>query len=218
VSGASGARPDRLAPDGPPPSRDAAARDAPTRDAAAPEAPEADAVPAKPGARPAPDRDVSVTARAAQRLPRGLRNLALRFEHLVHELGKFGIVGVISYVLDTGVLKTALSAGINPLLAKTLSTAIAATAAFLGNRFWTWRDRPRSGLHREYALYFLFNAVGLGIGLTCLGISHYLLGRVWPVLTTEVADVISANVVGMAFGTLFRFWSYRRFVFKNYGT
>jgi hypothetical protein len=34
------------------------------------------------------------------------------------------------------------------------------------------------------------------------------------VLTTELADVVSANVVGMAGGTLFRFWSYRRFVFR----
>ena len=73
----------------------------------------------------------------------------------------------------------------------------------------------RSGLHREYTLYFLFNVVGLGIGLACLGISHYLLGRVWPVFTTELADIVSANVVGMALGTLFRFWSYRKFVFPH---
>jgi putative flippase GtrA len=152
---------------------------------------------------------------AAHPPARGLRALALRFEHLIRELGKFGVVGATTYVLDTVVLKAALSAGVNPLLAKTISTVIAASAAFIGNRYWTWRDRPRSGLHREYSLYFLFNAVGLGIGLGCLVTSHYLLGRVWPVFTTQLADIVSANVAGMALGTLFRFWAYRRFVFRS---
>jgi putative flippase GtrA len=136
-----------------------------------------------------------------------------RFRHLVHELGKFGIVGGITYVVDTSILAGLRTAGVDPLIAKTVSTVVAATLAFLGNRFWTWRDRERTGLHREYALYFLFNAVGLAIGLGCLGISHYWLGRFWPVLTSELADVVSANVVGMALGTVFRFWAYRRFVF-----
>ncbi|WP_239075278.1 GtrA family protein [Planosporangium flavigriseum] len=160
-----------------------------------------------------PESATDVTPSAATPA-HGLRGLLARFRGLVHELGKFGIVGGLTYVLDTTLLKLALSADVNPFLAKTLSTAVAATVAFLGNRYWTWRDRPRSGLHREYSLYFLFNIVGLGIGLACLGVSHYLLGRVWPVFTTELADIISANVVGMAGGTLFRFWSYRRFVFR----
>jgi putative flippase GtrA len=141
--------------------------------------------------------------------------LLTRFQGLVRELGKFGAVGGVTYILDTVIFKIALSAAVNPLLAKTISTAIAATAAFVGNRHWTWRDRPRSGLRREYTLYFVFNIVGLGLGLACLGSSHYLLGRYWPAFTTQLADVISANVVGMAMGTLFRFWSYRRFVFRT---
>jgi len=138
-----------------------------------------------------------------------------RFRLLVHELGKFCVVGATTYVVDTAILAGLRSAGVDPLLAKTISTVVAATLAFLGNRFWTWRDRERTGLRREYALYFLFNAVGLAIGLGCLGISHYWLGRIWPVLTTELADVVSANVVGMAMGTVFRFWAYRRFVFPR---
>jgi hypothetical protein len=33
------------------------------------------------------------------------------------------------------------------------------------------------------------------------------------VFTSLLADNVSANLVGAALGTLFRFWSYRRFVF-----
>ncbi|SNT18179.1 Putative flippase GtrA (transmembrane translocase of bactoprenol-linked glucose) [Asanoa hainanensis] len=140
-----------------------------------------------------------------------------RFGHLVKELGKFGTVGGIAFLVDLVIFNLLISGdGTPPLLAKTISTVIAATLAFVGNRFWTWRHRERSGLHREYLLYFFFNAVGLGIGLACLGISHYILGAMWPaVFQTTLADNISGQFIGTAFGTLFRFWSYRRFVFVD---
>jgi putative flippase GtrA len=144
-----------------------------------------------------------------------IRGLWDRFGHLVHELGKFGTVGAIAFLCDLALFNVFGEVlGMEPLLAKTLSTVIAATIAFLGNRFWTWRHRERSGLHREYLLYFFFNAVGLGIALACLGISHYGLGAIWPnIFQTTLADNIAAQLVGTGLGTLFRFWSYRRFVF-----
>ncbi|MEV4617990.1 GtrA family protein [Asanoa sp. NPDC049573] len=145
----------------------------------------------------------------------GLAGLQDRFGHLIKEFGKFGIVGGVAFLVDLVLFNLLISnAGEPPLLAKTISTVLAATLAFVGNRFWTWRHRERSGLRREYLLYFFFNAVGLGIGLACLGISHYVLGSFWPgVFQTTLADNLSAQIVGTAFGTLFRFWSYRRFVF-----
>lgn len=144
-----------------------------------------------------------------------LTRLYRRFRHLVHELGKFGVVGGVAFIVDTGLLALLLQLAVESLLAKTAATVVAATVAFLGNRFWTWRHRLRSGLTREYVLYFTFNGIGLGISLAVLGISHYGLGRIWPVFTTPLADVLAANVVGLAAATVFRFWSYRRFVFRE---
>ncbi|GAB2926717.1 hypothetical protein GCM10027280_12580 [Micromonospora polyrhachis] len=147
---------------------------------------------------------------------RGLRYLLLdRFGHLVRELGKFGVVGGFAFFVDLALFNYAVTRlGMERLTAKTFSTVVAATIAFVGNRFWTWRHRERSGMAREYSLYFFFNAVGLGIAVACLGISHYGLGAIWPsVFKSLLADNISANLVGAALGTLFRFWSYRRFVF-----
>jgi putative flippase GtrA len=59
-------------------------------------------------------------------------------------------------------------------------------------------------------LFFLLNGVGLGIALACLGFSRYVLG-----LSGPLADNLAANVIGLALGTLFRFWSYRRWVFPD---
>jgi putative flippase GtrA len=147
--------------------------------------------------------------------PGGLRGLFARFEHLVRELGKFGTVGIVAFVVDVAIFNVLLFSGTPTLLAKTISTVVAATVAFIGNRFWTWRDRERTNLRREYSLYFLFNLVGLIIGLACLWASHYGLGSIWPFFQGKLADNIAANIVGMAFGTLFRFWSYRNIVFRK---
>jgi putative flippase GtrA len=133
--------------------------------------------------------------------------LYARFEGIVRELGKFGTIGAITFVVDTAVFNL-LYGVMPPLAAGTVSMAVAATLAFIGNRFWTWRDRARTDLRREYALYFLFNLVGLGIALGCLWVSHYALG-----FTSQLSDNIAKNGIGLVLGTTFRFLSYRYIVF-----
>lgn len=145
--------------------------------------------------------------------PGRLRSLYSRFQHIIQELGKFGVVGGTAFVIDTVIFGALLSAGMETVIAKTLATVVSATAAFLGNRFWTWRHRARSALHREYVLYFIFNLIGLGITLAVLWLSHYVLGSVWPVFATPAADLIFGQLIGNALATIFRFWTYRRFVF-----
>lgn len=137
-----------------------------------------------------------------------IRGLWSRFEHLVRELAKFGTVGSIAFVIDVGISNALFAIGFGPLTSKTISVAIAATCAFLGNRFWTWRHRPSRGLAREYFLYFVLNAVGLLIALLVVGFTFYILKQTGP-----LAYNISANVIGLGLGTLFRFWSYKRWVF-----
>ena len=103
-----------------------------------------------------------------------------RLGHLVRELMKFGVVGGVAFVVDVGLFNLLLHATDKPLTSKTISTVVATTVAYAGNRTWTFRRRGRSGVRREYALFFLLNGVGLLISLTCLAISHYLLGLHQP--------------------------------------
>jgi putative flippase GtrA len=149
-----------------------------------------------------------------------LRSLFDRFGHLLRELSKFATVGGIAFLVDLALFNVLTAGrGMEPVTAKTVSTVIAATLAFIGNRFWTWRHRERSNPIREYALFFFFNGVGLGIAVACLAISRYGLGSMWPeVFQTRLADNIASFIVGTGLGTLFRFWSYRRFVFVEAGT
>ena len=151
--------------------------------------------------------------RLLSRLPASLQ---ARVGSVLHEIAKFGVVGAVAFVVDVTVfnlLRYHGGEGVlyeKPLTAKAISTVVATVVAYLGNRFWTFRHRDRVGYAREYALFFLFNGIGMLIALGCLWVSHYLLG-----LTSPLADNISANVVGLALGTMFRFWAYRRWVFPE---
>jgi len=137
-----------------------------------------------------------------------LLRLYYRLGAIVRELMKFGVVGSLAFLIDLGLFNLMLHLTDKPLTSKIVSTVLATTVAYAGNRSWTFRRRSRSGVRREYALFFLLNGVGLLIALTCLAVSHYLLD-----FTSRLADNIAANGVGLVLGTTFRFWSYRRFVF-----
>jgi putative flippase GtrA len=144
-------------------------------------------------------------------------------EHLVHEVAKFGLVGLLGMIVDLPIYNWLVfdnplifgSPGDGmlhdrPVTAKFVSVTAATFATYLGNRHWTWRHRERTGLHREYLLFFLLNGIGLLIAAGCLGFSRYVLD-----LHTALADNIAANFIGLGLGTLFRFWSYRKWVFRE---
>lgn len=132
-----------------------------------------------------------------------------RSQQLVHEIAKFGIVGAINAVLDIALFNTLhFGLGVGPLTSKLTSTVAATTSSYFMNRYWSFRHRERSGLGREYGLFFLLNGVALLIALACLGFTRYVLG-----FDTVLALNLSGNVIGLGLGTVFRFWAYRRWVF-----
>jgi putative flippase GtrA len=140
-----------------------------------------------------------------------------RLRRLAHEAMKFGVVGGIGYVVDVSLFNLLRYGGDNggvlhhkPLTAKAISMTLAATFAYFANRHWTWRHRTRSGLGREYTLFFVFNLVGFGIAEACLAISEYGLHQ-----HSWLSRNLSANIIGTILGTLFRFWAYRRWVFLD---
>lgn len=138
-----------------------------------------------------------------------IRALYRRFAHRIAEVAKFGFVGGAVAIVDIGgnsLLHIVL--GVGPLTSTVIATFVATSLAFLGNRYWTWRHRDRTGLAREYFLFFVMNGIALLIRILCTGFTVYTLK-----LDSPLAYTISTNVVGVGLGTLFRFWAYRKWVF-----
>ena len=135
-----------------------------------------------------------------------VRGLYERFRQLIHEGAKFGVVGGIGFLVTevgTNLLQSPLHGW---LKANVIATLTATMVTYLGSRYWTFRHRERGGTGRETVLFIVLNGIGLGIQLACIGFTNYALG---------LTDRFSSNValfLGICLGTLFRFWSYRKWV------
>lgn len=144
---------------------------------------------------------------------------------LVREMLKFGVVGAVAFVIDfggynlmvygphlMGMLGEGSTEGMlhdKPLTAKIISAALATVVAWLGNRLWTFRHRRNRQAVHELALFVVFNVAAMVISVAALGFSRYVLG-----LDSQLSDNLT-NIIGIAIGTLFRFWAYRKFVFAG---
>ena len=136
-----------------------------------------------------------------------VRRLYERFRQLVHEAAKFGTVGAVAFLTATiGTNLLHFRAGQGPLISNVIATIAGTFVAFFGNRYWTFRHRQGSTMAREYAVFFVLNGIGLGIQLACIAFTYYLLGMHGKLAYN------AALLFGIGLGTLFRFWSYRRWV------
>ncbi len=147
-------------------------------------------------------------------LPENLRRKA--FQH--RELVKFVVVGGTCFIIDTalffGLKSTVLTD--KPVTAKVFATLVATIVSYVLNREWSFRTRGGRQTRWEAPLFFLVSAIGLGINSAPLWISSYVLDlRVPDVspLTENVADFVSAQVIGTVLATAFRYWAFKRFVF-----
>jgi putative flippase GtrA len=147
-----------------------------------------------------------------------LRTLLDRFRHLGPEATKFAIVGLTGVGVQIVAFNLLRYAGpdhvgvleAKPITAQVLAIGLATVVTYFGNRYWTYHHRARGDVRRELPVFILLNGIAIAIGAACLAVSHYVLG-----LTSPLADNLSGNVIGLGLGTLFRFWSYRKFVFTG---
>ncbi|MBG0717958.1 GtrA family protein [Microbacterium sp. 2C] len=131
--------------------------------------------------------------------------------------GAFLVVGGIAFVVDAGVFNL-LAFGFTghgplydaPLVAKTIAILLATVFTYVGNRYWTFGSRHIERRFSRYVLFVLLNVVAIGIQLGCLAFSRYVLG-----LEGIVADNVSGTLIGQALATLFRYFTYDRWVFPE---
>jgi putative flippase GtrA len=128
------------------------------------------------------------------------------------EVVTFLVVGGTGYVVDVATFNVLLSVGPladrDPVFARVVAVCVAMVVTYLGNRYWTWRGQGSEAIARKVTLFVFFNVIGMGISVACLFTSHHLLG-----LTSRLADNVSVNVVGLLLGTVFRYLTYKRYVF-----
>ncbi|MFI0513820.1 GtrA family protein [Streptomyces sp. WSLK1-5] len=129
---------------------------------------------------------------------------------IVREAAKFGAVGGAGLLVNLLVFNLVRHVTDLPVVrASVIATVVAIIFNYIGFRYFTYRDRDKSGRTKELTLFLLFSVVGLVIENGILYTATYAFGWDSP---------LQSNIfkfVGIGIATLFRFWSYRSWVFKT---
>jgi putative flippase GtrA len=161
---------------------------------------------------------VTFVESALAAIPEPYRGAAIKHRELV----KFALVGGTTWVIDTTVFLVLKATVLEPkpLTAKVMAVLVATIASYVLNREWSFRTRGGRERHHEAALFFVISGVGVVVYSGPLAVSRYLLDLKVPgvsLLTQEIADFVSGQIIGVLAGMAFRWWAFRRFVFPDQG-
>ncbi|MEV4575015.1 GtrA family protein [Nonomuraea jabiensis] len=147
-------------------------------------------------------------------MPESLHALVLKHRELL----KFAVVGGTAFLVDNavfyGLKLTVLEP--KPVTAKVIAVLVATIVSYVLNREWSFRARGGRERRHEAALFFLVSGVGLVLSSAPLGISRYVFRLETPdvsLATQEIADFMSAQIIGTLIAMVFRFWALRKWVF-----
>ena len=135
------------------------------------------------------------------------RALYERFKLLIHEAAKFGVVGIVGVFLNIAISNGMhYGAGVGKTAAALVGAVITTIISYIANRYWSFRHRERAGLAHETMWFVALNGVGIAIQAVTVALFDHGLG-----LSGKLAYNF-ALVLGILLGTVFRFWSYRKWV------
>jgi putative flippase GtrA len=128
--------------------------------------------------------------------------------YLLREMVRFGLVGgagVVVNLLAFNLLRH--DAALPVVRASVLATVISIACNYAGFRYFTYRNREKGDRPREVTLFLVFSAIGLVIENGTLFVATYEFGWDSPLQSNMF------KFIGIGIATLFRFWSYRSWVF-----
>ncbi|MCX5298055.1 GtrA family protein [Streptomyces sp. NBC_00193] len=135
-----------------------------------------------------------------------------RVRGLAREIARFGAVGGLGVLVNLGVFNLIRQVtDLQVVRASVIATLVAIVTNYLGFRYFAYRDRADrtgAGRTRELGLFVAFSAIGLVIENGILFTATY--GFHWD-------GPLASNFfkfTGIGIATVFRFWSYRTWVFK----
>ncbi|MFE6845786.1 GtrA family protein [Streptomyces sp. NPDC057686] len=132
-----------------------------------------------------------------------------RLRGLGREVAKFGAVGGVGVLVNLGVFNLIRhTTDLQVVRASVIATVVAIVTNYIGFRYFTYRDRARTGSSRELPLFAAFSVIGLVIENGVLYTATYGFGWDGPLATNVF------KFIGIGTATVFRFWSYRTWVFR----
>jgi putative flippase GtrA len=144
--------------------------------------------------------------------------LSRLFASFFFQLAKFGAVGAANFSVDIGVLNllmllTQIASGPFFTLFKAISFVAAVTNSYFWNKHWSFGDKSRNDIQKEFSQFFLVSVIGALINISTSHILVNIIGplggineKLWATLAAAIAAVIVLS---------WNFLGYKFIVFKN---
>jgi putative flippase GtrA len=142
-----------------------------------------------------------------------VNRLLASFRHLYSEMLKFGVVGTIGVASDIAASNLLwATTSLSPTEGSVGGTCVATVVAYIGNRYWVFRDRPDNARRREMLLFLVISLIGLVIESSFVFFGDRVLG-----FHSQQAANVEKYIFGLPIAGVFRFWSAHVFVFPERG-
>ena len=122
-------------------------------------------------------------------------------EKLIAQFMKFGVVGVIAFVIDYG-LMVALTelAGVNYLISATISFTVSVVFNYLASMRYVFTHKQGLSRRREFVIFVVLSVIGLAINNLCmwagvelLGV-HYLIVKIFATAVVMVWNFVTRKI------------------------
>ncbi|WP_291297962.1 GtrA family protein [Elioraea sp.] len=116
---------------------------------------------------------------------------------LIGQIMRFGVVGVIGFVVDTAtVYGLHFSAGADLYTAGALAYVVAATTTWALNRAWTFRTASRERPARQWALFLAVQLIGFALnrGTYAALVTFLPLAAAHPVIAVAAGSIAGMGV------------------------
>lgn len=115
-------------------------------------------------------------------------------QKLIQQILKFGVVGIIAFAIDYGVLMLLnVGFGVDAVIAAGISFCVSVVFNYLASMRYVFTHRADMSRQKEFVIFIVLSAIGLVINELCMKAGVTLLGET-PLMVT-ITKVFATGVV-----------------------
>ena len=126
----------------------------------------------------------------------GHKGSSMDLKPLVEQFLKFGVVGVVAFVVDYGVLMLLSQClGWDPVISSVISFIVSVVVNYVGSMHFVFERRDDLSRRREFSTFVILSAVGLVINSACIWVGTGIFGS--GALSVTVTKVLATIIVSV---------------------
>ncbi len=115
----------------------------------------------------------------------------MNLKALIKQFMKFGIVGVIAFLIDFGTMVALTELlGINPVVSAGFSYCVSTVFNYLASMRYVFRHRDDLSRTHEFIIFIVLSLIGLGLNEFIMWLGGITVGNQWYMLTKIVATAL----------------------------